>query len=555
MSTSNDGSAEPASPLRRLMRRLRHRTARLPRPPSMRPSGRIRARTKADPDSGPAGGGKPRFRATPLGLFGIMLAAMFLTLLLIQNFFGTFRPGGEAAKPEPSPGISAIPPKGTARIMVAGDSISQGSSGDYTWRYRLWKHLSQESRVDVDFVGPYDDMLDVNNGDYGDHSYADADFDTQHASVWGATAEDIAKGIGEQVVEYDPHYVLIMAGTNELVTGGTATDALESIRDAVDTARVARGDVQIVVGELTPVWGTGNDDEMNEQVARFNTGLPELASEISGADSPVVAAYTAEAYSPAEDNWDTTHPNARGEVKIAAAFADALSEHLGLGDPYQRPLPDVEVGPQTRPEVEAEGTDGGNVRLRWDPVPGATRYQVLQKRVQPDPDDLVPLPMEVSGTGDGEKTAVVEKLLSGATYEFVVRPYKGDDAGTPSRPAEIVVDRDPPAAPDWVRIDDDGPDLVWAAVPEAGHFEVWRRGLECGEPEPAEDAEKDHRECAPPDDKGPKTGEGWTSVAVVSGERRWTIPGGGPGYEFAVRSHRDYAKGGFSDPITFRPDD
>ena len=30
----------------------------------------------------------------------------------------------------------------TPAIMVVGDSISQGSSGDYTWRYRLAKHLT-----------------------------------------------------------------------------------------------------------------------------------------------------------------------------------------------------------------------------------------------------------------------------------------------------------------------------------------------------------------------------------------------------------------------------
>jgi hypothetical protein len=41
-----------------------------------------------------------------------------------------------------------------AKIMIIGDSISQGHEGDYTWRYRLWE-WSQSNVAEVDFVGPY----------------------------------------------------------------------------------------------------------------------------------------------------------------------------------------------------------------------------------------------------------------------------------------------------------------------------------------------------------------------------------------------------------------
>lgn len=39
----------------------------------------------------------------------------------------------------------AAPPataQGQYKILISGDSISQGSSGDYTWRYRLWNRLN-----------------------------------------------------------------------------------------------------------------------------------------------------------------------------------------------------------------------------------------------------------------------------------------------------------------------------------------------------------------------------------------------------------------------------
>ncbi|WP_245646310.1 GDSL-type esterase/lipase family protein [Nocardiopsis trehalosi] len=479
---------------------------------------------------------------------------MCVTLLLIQTFVGTFRTGDPGAAPTPTPDVVATPPGGTVRIMVAGDSIAQGSSGDHTWRYRLWRHL--ESGADVDFVGPYDDLLDAATGDFGDHSYADPEFDRAHAAVWGATAEDVAAGIGEQVAQHDPHYLLLMAGTNDLVRGGTAEDALNGVRDAVDTARVARGDIRVVLGELTPVWGTGADEETNTEVAAFNSALPRLAAQLNGADSPVVVAATADGYDPADDNWDTTHPNARGEVKIAAAFADTLAGPLGLGEPYPRPLPEVEIGPRTAPEVQV-ADDGTEAVLTWDPVPGATSYQVLQQRVRPDPDDLVPLPMEVAGAAPDEgRTARVDRLLSGATYAFVVRPYKGGDAGRASERVEVTVDTEPPPAPERVRIEEDGggPVLVWEPVAEAGHYEIWSRPLECRPdptPSPGRGRDAADGDCAPRDGEGPRTGAGWAGVAVVDGDPRWPIAADGHGaYEFAVRSHRDYVPGGFSTPVS-----
>jgi hypothetical protein len=47
--------------------------------------------------------------------------------------------------------VSAAP---AGRIMVVGDSISQGHEGDFTWRYRLAQHLGNVGAA-ADFVGPW----------------------------------------------------------------------------------------------------------------------------------------------------------------------------------------------------------------------------------------------------------------------------------------------------------------------------------------------------------------------------------------------------------------
>ncbi|QBI52782.1 GDSL-like Lipase/Acylhydrolase [Streptomonospora litoralis] len=524
-------------------------------------------------------GTPPRLRPTPLGLFGITVAAMFLTLLLIQSVMGTFRtadPEGAGETPGPSP--VATPPPGTARIMIAGDSIAQGSSGDYTWRYRLWNHLSKRSGLDVEFVGPRDGVFDVVAGEQGAAGYADSGFDTDHASRWGATVTDLAHGVGGQVARHDPHYLLFMAGINDFAHGASVDDALSAVRDAVTTARVAQSGVQVVIGELTPVWGSGSDQAINDRVARFNAALPGLADEMSGGRSPVAVARTASRFSPAEDTWDGTHPNARGELKIAAAFADALAGSLNLGGPYERPLPDVRTGPREAPEVSAEDGDAG-VRLSWNQVAGATRYHVLQQRVRPDPDEQVRLPVEVSASREERRpSVVVDRLLAGATYEFVVQPFKGDDGGARSEPVRIAPDDDPPPAPEGVGPGPDGEALTWAEVPSATHYEVWRRPLRCalpdppaaspssgaGEGSPAQPGPGDRPaatappdsptptpECEPRDDEGPQRGGGWHSAAVVNGDTRWPIPDAGTsGWEFSVRAHRDFVRGGYSEPVT-----
>ncbi|MDT0301642.1 GDSL-type esterase/lipase family protein [Streptomonospora wellingtoniae] len=514
---------------------------------------------------------RPRLRPTPLGLFGITVAAMFVTLLLIQSLMGTFRTD-DADGADGSGGAQATaapPPSGTARILVVGDSIVQGSSGDYTWRYRLWRHLSHRSDLDVDFVGPETSMLDLATGTGGADSYAEPGFDTDHAGRWGATAAGLARDVGEQVAEYDPHYLLFMAGVNDFVHGGSAEDALGAVRDAVTAARVAKGGVRVVLGEVTPVWGSGSDESMNNRIAEFNASLPSLARDISGDRSPVVVARTAADFAPAQDTWDGTHPDARGELKIAAAFADALAEDLGLGRPYPRPLPDVRTGPRRAPEVEAEDTDDG-VRLAWDPVPGATRYQVLQQRLRPERDEQVALPVEVSAPGEGRAAVAVDRLLAGATYEFVVRPFKGDDGGARSDPVRVSHADDPPPAPDRVRIRSDGSRLTWDGVSSATHYEVWRRPLRCALPEPPSESPsagsgqgtpspsapaqepggEDSAECEPRDGKGPEDGEGWSSAAVVDEGTRWQIDGGAAGWEFAVRAHRDFVRGGYSGTVS-----
>ncbi|MEV2277612.1 GDSL-type esterase/lipase family protein [Nocardiopsis sp. NPDC049922] len=533
-----------------------------------------------------------------------MLAAMAVTLLLLQTGSGG---AGAAQGGEEGPVEVPGPPEGRLRIMVAGGSLTQGSSGDHTWRYRLWRHLG-ESGVDADFVGPHDDVYRLADGGFGGREYADPDFDTDHAARWGATARDLADEIARVAAEHEPQYLLLLAGMEDILGGGNADHALEGVGGTVSTVRVALGEVRFVVGELPAVAGTGDDARVNREIERFNMGVVDLAQQLTSETSPVVVARVAAGYEPTRDNWDDVHPNARGEVRIAAAFADALAEPLGVGEDYPRPLPSVAVGPRTAPEPEAEESAEGLV-LSWDAAGGATDYRVVQRRVDPDPDEAVVLPAEVETDGD-RRRVLIGALLSGARYEFVVRQYKGRDEGVRSAPLSLVWNSDPPAAPTGVRVADGGAAVRWDAVGDATHYEVWVRALACSpsddsrspgygddgeepsgrpdddapapsepdpvpratptptpEPEPTTDPEPTPEpipdpgpttppppqatECAPVDDRGPDSGQGWYPQGPTGSEPRWTVTVDGP-YEVVVRSHRDYVAGGYSGAVELR---
>ncbi|WP_017585086.1 SGNH/GDSL hydrolase family protein [Nocardiopsis ganjiahuensis] len=481
-----------------------------------------------------------RFEPGPLGLLGVMLAAMAVTLLLLQSGSGGL--GGEHGELADEPASVPGPPDGELRIMVVGDSSTQGSSGDHTWRYHLWSHLTEQD-VEFDFVGPDDDLYSLDGQEPGDHSYAVPDFDTDHAARWGASAQDLSSDIARVAAEHEPQYLLLQAGTEDILSGGSADHALDGIAETVSTVRVVLDGARFVVGELPDVEGSDDDGRVNAEIERFNMGLVDLAGQLSSETSPVVVAQVAKEYTPAYDNWDATNPNVRGELKIAAAFADALAEPLGVGEGFPRPLPELSAGPLTAPEPDYEETDEG-LRLSWENVPGATDYRVEQRRVAPAPDEASVIPAEVESDGD-ERFLMVESLFSGARYEFVVRPLKGRDKGTESEPLQMVWDGEPPPGPAWVRVQDGGAQVSWEDVEEAGHYEVWVRQLECVPDErrvPGDPATDDRR--SPADTTGLSGGSRTGDSATDDQD----TPGGGD------RDTEEPRPSPSPPPVTPRPD-
>lgn len=69
--------------------------------------------------------------------------------------------------------------------MPVGDSMTIGSAGEHTWRYRMWQHLRATYGGPFKIVGPRETLYDKSTGSPDSHEYADPEFP---APTWPAGA-------------------------------------------------------------------------------------------------------------------------------------------------------------------------------------------------------------------------------------------------------------------------------------------------------------------------------------------------------------------------------
>ncbi len=321
------------------------------------------------------------------------------------------------------------------RIMVVGDSISQGSSGDFTWRMRLYRHLV-DAGVAVDMVGPRDTLYDNVTDQQGSQDYADPSFDADHDAMWGRMLDEAATNIGAEVTTARPDVILVLLGINDLTYGGEIADAEASARALVANAHAASPTTSIVFGTVLPTEFTRINPSFAAKIAGFNRQLAALAAasekRTGAAGAPVLVADTAREIDVVDDLYDGTHPNARGEVKIAAGFADLLARRFGWGAPYPRPLPVVPIGPSVPPTVSITAGIGA-ASLRFTGSPGATFYWIWIRPAGHG--EFVQL---IRPFGVRDSPCLIAPLAIGVTYEVRLQAAKGSAGGAFSATVRVT---------------------------------------------------------------------------------------------------------------------
>ena len=296
------------------------------------------------------------------------------------------------------------------RVLLVGDSITQGSAGDWTWRYRLWQHLTSHG-VAVDLVGPREDLWDNLAEGPGSTAYVDPAFDRDHAARWGMTMAYPDVPIATLVTDYRPDVVVEMLGAADLQYLDATPDQLEAVTRAfVADVHSADPDTDVVLATVPKPWLPA--------AAEFNLRVEDLAAELDTPAARVVPADVAAGLDRVQDTWDDAHLNAWGEVRTAAAVADSLAV-LGVGPPADRPLGLPARGPRLRALPAAQVGDG-SVRLSWTRSPGTTATEVWMQ------DTTAGAPWTRLGIASWRQTTwQADGLVNGHAIAFRLVPVKG----------------------------------------------------------------------------------------------------------------------------------
>ncbi|MHA4775874.1 GDSL-type esterase/lipase family protein [Streptomyces sp. MSC1_001] len=223
------------------------------------------------------------------------------------------------------------------RFLFVGDSMTIGRAGDWTWRYRMWRHLESTLPGGYEVVGPrtrlYEPAADAPVSD----AYADPDFPAharRHLAGWGEGWLHMAPVIGETVAATGADVLLISLGLIDLGFYTDSAQTHDNVRAFVTAARAANPRVRAVLLPVIPNVRAGYDAPFAAECARFNELLAKAVADLDTAASPLLLATVPASYDLGTDTYDGTHPGPSGEHKLAAAFADAMHRAWGLGGPY-----------------------------------------------------------------------------------------------------------------------------------------------------------------------------------------------------------------------------
>lgn len=334
------------------------------------------------------------------------LSALGAALLLVVSVFSQIVAVANPASAAPA-----------YRVLITGDSITQGSSGDYTWRYRLWNKLASTAPGNVDFVGTRTDLYDNVNDSFGSQHYAASFAAKSHSAEWGTTFVKQMPKIASQVAASDANTLVVMTGGNDLMFVTSPADTIMNLRTYIANARAARPGLDVVVGEAINRW-----DPWAQQYPLTTVGndyaalLRTMASELSTSSERVVIAPTRTGWDSKIHTYDGTHPNPTGEAVIAQRVSEGLAQ-IGIGTTSPS-ITGNYAWNVTAPAVTL--TPGSEqAQLSWSRTStGATGFYIETRLVNTNA-AWQRLPYPIGGNG-----WTSTGLAAGGTYQYRIVPAK-----------------------------------------------------------------------------------------------------------------------------------
>ncbi|WP_327707325.1 GDSL-type esterase/lipase family protein [Streptomyces decoyicus] len=221
--------------------------------------------------------------------------------------------------------------------MFVGDSMTIGSTGDFTWRYRMWQHLNATFDGPYRIVGPRHTLHDPVEGAATSSAYADPGFPDEarrHLAGWGEGWLHMAPLIGDMVRHHDADTLLVSLGLIDLGFYTNAEQTAENVRRFVDGAREVAPHIRAVLMPVIPNVRAVADPAFGVACERFNELLAKAVADLSTPGSPLLLASEPDGWETDRATYDGTHPSEWGERLLAGAFAGAMHQAWGVGAPY-----------------------------------------------------------------------------------------------------------------------------------------------------------------------------------------------------------------------------
>jgi lysophospholipase L1-like esterase len=235
----------------------------------------------------------------------------------------------------------AAPVAGRAvKIMPLGDSITWGVGSSTTSSYRadLWRLLTADAGLAVDFVG---------SGQSGSLP----DTDNEGHSGW--RIEQITASIDGWLAATTPDVVLLHIGTNDMNQNFDVANAPARLGQLLDHIRADVPGAIVVVAAVVP----STDPAVNARINSFNAAVPGVVASRPNARFADLNSTVSNA-----DMADTLHPNDGGYAKMASLWYTALEGVLGGGRDwplFRSGLEPGETAPTWTDTVEATSNVGG----------------------------------------------------------------------------------------------------------------------------------------------------------------------------------------------------
>jgi lysophospholipase L1-like esterase len=207
-------------------------------------------------------------------------------------------------------------------IMPFGDSVTAfGSDPESSYRYWLWQKLQAAGFNNIDFIG--------HSSGVADGSPAQTDFDQSYEGGGNDWTSLTALNDADTAGSLNPDIVLLDIGSNDFGEGwetANASATRENIDQIIETLRAHNPNVIVLLAKPTG-WVTSDKAEKKFQ-STLCGAVAKAAQDEKKAGANVVLVGLHGGFNAQKDTKDGTHPNVRGEQKIADKYFNALKKIL-----------------------------------------------------------------------------------------------------------------------------------------------------------------------------------------------------------------------------------